>query len=500
MLNQDQLTKLKGMGLSAGQMNQVIKKAGGLEPKKTALGLASNLVSSTANLVGSTAKAVLSPFDTVKNIISLAKDPQVVIDYYKNRYGKDLLETLYQDPAGVAADLSVLAGGVGSIAKLGGASKVAKVAGTVSKFSDPLQIAGMGANKVLKPIGSKISSIGENMAFSGLHDPKIQKNIKGITRKTPFELSQEYGTWSRKPEDVQKAISGIDEYVKSKLAGKNVNVRDIMKDLDGEISKLENNISDSAQIQKEYLRRKKTEIADSLVSNGAVDLQQPAETIVSLKRQVGDDVPKTQWNIGAAESSKGEAAKSAYNVFKGRINKLDKSLKQKGMDESGLIRLKELYQNEAARSGAKNTVSLGDMFASGIGFSAGGILPAVGAFATRRLLETPKAVEVASKAIRGLGNAKLPQSVKSVANTAYQTGKTIRTFTNPYKTTEKNPPIKQQGLQSEKQKQNKQEVSGSRKESSLNYTPQYTGSIKYKSPKLKSKVFGGRTLTKSSAY
>ena len=163
MLSQDQYTKLKSMGLSQGQINQVTQAAGGVKEAKTLGGFVGNIAESGANLVGDTAKAIFNPIQTVKSIISLVKDPQVLVDYYKNRYGKDLGETLYNDPVGVLADLSAVIGGgagvakgVSALTKSAKAGNVASSLAKVSNLTDPLQATGRLLKRGVGTVTSKL--------------------------------------------------------------------------------------------------------------------------------------------------------------------------------------------------------------------------------------------------------------------------------------------------------------------------------------------------------
>jgi len=124
------------------------------------LGFGKNVLSSTGHLIGDAFSAVTHPAQTasaVGNLIRGMSEKSVapvtmgqshtqyvdaLVDQYKNRYGSwdGLKSALYKDPAGVAADIATLAGGVGWLgkgveaaadaAKLG---TVADVAGTVSR-------------------------------------------------------------------------------------------------------------------------------------------------------------------------------------------------------------------------------------------------------------------------------------------------------------------------------------------------------------------------------
>jgi hypothetical protein len=69
---------------------------------------------------------------------------------FSDRYGgvEQVKNTLYNDPVGAAGDLSTLFSGVGAASKVGGLSKVAKIANTAANITDPV----MALGKAVKPI------------------------------------------------------------------------------------------------------------------------------------------------------------------------------------------------------------------------------------------------------------------------------------------------------------------------------------------------------------
>lgn len=115
--------------------------------KKSVGGFVKNIGSSAADLVGGVMQALMNPGQTIKGIGTIALgagqklvgyDGQAagaidqIVDFYKQRYGKDIKETLYNDPIGVLADLSTVLGGGAALLK--GASTASKVS-TLAKAS-----------------------------------------------------------------------------------------------------------------------------------------------------------------------------------------------------------------------------------------------------------------------------------------------------------------------------------------------------------------------------
>jgi len=70
-----------------------------------------------------------------------------------NRYGglSNIANTAYEDPVGMLADVSMIAGGVGLGLKAGGLTKAANVAGNVSNVTNPLTIASAPFKYIGKP-------------------------------------------------------------------------------------------------------------------------------------------------------------------------------------------------------------------------------------------------------------------------------------------------------------------------------------------------------------
>jgi len=145
--------------------------------QKSVLGFLGNVVGSGAKLVGGLAKAVTSPIQTAKALGKTALGAAELLvpgeqgqeqyarnlgQFYKERYGgaKNIGETLYSDPLGALADVSLLATGTG--AALRGAGAVAKTAGLSSAGTrlgqlgstiDPLQAIGRGIKGTVAGIG-----------------------------------------------------------------------------------------------------------------------------------------------------------------------------------------------------------------------------------------------------------------------------------------------------------------------------------------------------------
>lgn len=93
-----------------------------------------------------------------------------VNDFYTKRYGsmEGVKNAIAEDPAGVLADVSVLAGGTGAALKGGGLTKAAAVADKLGTVSNPVTLAANGLGKVGRGAGKLLSEgLGATTGTSG---------------------------------------------------------------------------------------------------------------------------------------------------------------------------------------------------------------------------------------------------------------------------------------------------------------------------------------------
>lgn len=128
----------------------------------SASGFAQNVLSSTGNFIKDAVTGLPQLGKMAAGAVRASVDPQYRTQQataigealprilsiggqaLKNRYGgvDQALSTMYHDPAGVAADVSTVAGGAGLLAKAGGAQKIARVLGAVGDATNPLSVVG----------------------------------------------------------------------------------------------------------------------------------------------------------------------------------------------------------------------------------------------------------------------------------------------------------------------------------------------------------------------
>lgn len=362
---------------------------------------------------------------------------EAVGKFYGDRYGgvENIKKTLYEDPVGVGLDASVVLGGAGALT---GSSKLAKL----SKIVDPVRLAGKGAGAVGSRMAPKISKVlskaSEAYATSGLGNPMKVKDIQGITGKTVGQLMREYKLFNRSPSSVVDAIEKIDDVVGTKIkTAPKAQVLDILAKFDERIKALAKDatISETARGELEALMRRKSEFVKYIGDKSSTPLNIPAETVRTMKKAVGKDIPETKFSLDATQTAKSNAAKGTYNIFKDKVNELA-GTKQLGKDESGLIRLKKIFENADARGQARQAISIKDIGFGGLGSILAGAPGAMAGIAMNKFWNSPMAIEALSNSLGGASNIfkkKFPRM--KYGEDIYKMGKLNR-VTNPRKSSQ----------------------------------------------------------------
>lgn len=193
------------------------------EPKSFG-GFMGNILPSAGALVKNTWGAVTSPVKTVNSLYDVAvggtlgtlagstgdnpflptnEKGKAVIDMLKQRYGgvKNIGNTAYEDPFGVASDVSALFGGVGGVAgaasKVGkiakltktaeAAGKVAKVANAVEKFTNPASLVTRAPIALIKklPISRSVGDLRNPVSLA----EKVQEEIPQLVKRAGSEYA-----------------------------------------------------------------------------------------------------------------------------------------------------------------------------------------------------------------------------------------------------------------------------------------------------------------------
>src|SRR3990167_173785 len=86
----------------------------------TTAGFVGNVLTSGVNFAKNIVSPIVHPIATIENLIALAKEPSqtgaLLKDAIVKRYGSidAILNTAYNDPVGMASDLSIVTGGAGA--------------------------------------------------------------------------------------------------------------------------------------------------------------------------------------------------------------------------------------------------------------------------------------------------------------------------------------------------------------------------------------------------
>ena len=168
----------------------------------SAMGFATNVVKSGAQFAENIATPLVHPVETVKGLASMARQPgltaKLVAEAIKKRYGSydALLKTAYEDPTGMASDLSIVLGGAATAAKAAGLPKAAMQMSRMGEAVNPLAIpAKVGQTAGRAAYGAAINpSRRIRRGFPGAVEEGYQRNIlpteKGLGRvETALEQS-----------------------------------------------------------------------------------------------------------------------------------------------------------------------------------------------------------------------------------------------------------------------------------------------------------------------
>lgn len=373
--------------------------------------------------------------------------------FYKDRYGgiENIKRSVYEDPVGVALDVStVLTGvggglkGLGAVANSSKLARAGEIASTIGKVTDPLAIAGKGISKVggsIKPkVASTLEKASEAYATSGLGNPEIIRNVKAVTGKGVGKLMREYDLFDRSLESVSRAIEKIDDVTALKIKNAPAaQVLDILEKFDEKIAELskESILSETARGELSDLIRRKKEFVTFIGGKSSTPLEIPAETVRGIKKSVRKDIPSAKFSLDAAQTAKSNAARKAYNIFKDQVNELA-GTKQLGKDEAGLIQLNKIFDKSDARGTARQLMSIKDLLAGGIGGTVGsvaggplfGTASTLGGIAMRQFMDSPQGIKIISDMLnnssKAVSGAKVNPAMKNIFKQLYQGGKIER--------------------------------------------------------------------------
>jgi len=255
-----------------------------------------NVVGSGARAVGDIASGVINVVNpdmeknTIANLAKLGIDTaklvagdkdetnraKQLVTYYKDRYGKDFVETLYNDPVGVALDASTVLGGAGALAKAGKMGTIGGKLSTASRVVDPLQIPMRGAravaqSKPMRALAESTKGSRQNMSkfFAGKSikaNPSQRDKFREMTGMDIDDYMVQNNIYTKA--DVEKQIAKLQpQYNELVRTDTNVNVGSYADRMRKEALKiLENDRSAGAEALAEKLWKE----ADRQESMGAM--------------------------------------------------------------------------------------------------------------------------------------------------------------------------------------------------------------------------------------
>lgn len=240
-------------------------------------------------------------------------------DFYKDRYGgvENIKNTVYEDPVGVALDVSTIAGLGSGAAK--GLSKVATLGGASNLADDALRASGQlgkieRATNVLAPrqalnafrggavddlsavssVGKSIENAGSEASLRGYGKPQTiagfeegTKTKRGFGQGATADLIDEFNV-ERSPEGVQKFQEDIDN-IQTQYDDVVVNSGVIvpLEDLlSSGVKRIQELMSENTEVSKPKAKRVETELANFLdnVDSEGIDVKQLTE-----RRKIYDD-------------------------------------------------------------------------------------------------------------------------------------------------------------------------------------------------------------------
>jgi hypothetical protein len=139
-----------------------------------------------------------------------------LVDHYKQVYGSSagFKKAFANDPASILMDAATFAGGVGSIAKLGGLSRVAEIATAAASKLDPIAVSLKTAKSIAKAPVNVLR--GATAATSGV--PIYLQQMATKAGAAPKPLRDAYNRITSGAGDASETINAISDSVKARKA------------------------------------------------------------------------------------------------------------------------------------------------------------------------------------------------------------------------------------------------------------------------------------------
>jgi hypothetical protein len=419
-------------------------KRGFRPDKKTTAGFIGNIIGSGVGAISDLGGAVINTINpdmeknTVANLLRLGdgilslvvpgeqineKNAKAVGKFYVDRYGSfdKALNTLYNDPVGLALDVStVISGaggalkGAGSLSKIAELTKVGNAFSKAAAFTDPFSMMGKVGGKVTSKAGGKLASglekTSERVITQGLGNPRMLEKARNVSPIPLTDLFKKYNTYDRSSEAFQQGADVAGDSVKAMIAeagsrGVGVDVLSVVKKFDQEIAKLEGKaqISDKAASALAELRRRKQMFVDSLSQqNGGLStpLNANVQQVYDIKSQFQGDVPPSTFGMPTQDVGKTAGTTTAYRTLLNGIESAAPGIKNTGREQAALIKLKDVATASESRASARQPINFTKLGSTGVGSVLAGLPGAVAGMAAEQLVNSPQGVRAVSQ---GLG-------------------------------------------------------------------------------------------------
>ena len=424
-----------------------------VKEKKTVGGFAQNVLKSGGRFIEDIRSALLHPIETGKSLYNVGagvaekftpgvqkheKYANAIGNFYKQRYGgvKNIGNSLYYDPVGVAGDVSAVFGagagllkGAAGIASKGATAtklssataKIGKAGSTLSKIeraTDPLQAIGRAGKLAAKPVSKAVKKFtvpkSKDFVIRGLGNPSSRKKMIVPAE----ELIPKYNLWDRTPESAQKALDTLSD--KRELAiqqsGEFGDLKDLLKPLDDEILSTKNNpnlfrgetpLSQEANQRLTQLVENRKNIVMRFAETGEdstnLNPKISVANIDAFKREnIRPNVPTKARQSFSDSPGKGQAFKQTESAL---IKAVDDTAgtKQMSRDMQGLVELKKkTFPSYQARQKGNQMFNFTKLGSAGLGSVVGGTPGAVAGFAVEQFINSPKGMEIMYKTLKGI--------------------------------------------------------------------------------------------------
>lgn len=318
--------------------------------------LPANLLPSAGRFVGGIAQSVMHPIDTASGLLDLgagalrnatprplrelidkadatpaaaeraSQTASRVGEFYADRYGsaEGAKRAVITDPVGVAADASMLLGGLGSMAKVGGLTKTADALNTASRYTNPLTAAAPVVRAGAKAAGTAAKNV--LGLTTGVGAENVSQAFAAGKNKTPGFVANLKGDVPL-TEVLDRAKQGLANMARQKSAEYRANMAAVKTDatvlkfdgIDDALRNAAEMVTYKGQVKNPRAAAAVQSMADDVARWKELDPAQfhTPEGLDALKQKLG----ATLEGIPFEEKGARLAASKVYNAVKSEITK-----------------------------------------------------------------------------------------------------------------------------------------------------------------------------------